>query len=71
MIINGVLEERLSQKDRILKVCNFSEATVEVMGHHIIHNINKKPSNIIIHMGTNDYKNSASREVLDSILKLQ
>ena len=44
---------------------------VEVTGHHIIHNINKKPSNIIIHMGTNDYKNSASREVLDSILKLQ
>lgn len=71
MIVNGFLQERLSQKDQIVKVCNFFEATVEVMGRHIIHNISKKPSNIILHVEKNNFKNSTSREILDSTLKLK
>ena len=69
MIVNGFLQERLSQKDQIVKVCNFFEATVEVMGRHIIHNISKKPSNIILHVEKNNFKNSTSREILKSFIR--
>ena len=41
------------------------------MGRHIIHNISKKPSNIILHVEKNNFKNSTSREILDSTLKLK
>ena len=48
-----------------------SRATVEVMGHHIISNISKKTSNLILHVETNDAKNSAFQEILDNILKIK
>ena len=70
-IINGVIEERISKKDRPVKVRNFSGATVGDMEHHLIPIIQKKPSNIILHVGTNDAKNLPSRIVLDDLSKLK
>ena len=70
-IINGVTEERINKKDRPVKVRNFPGATVPDMEHYLIPIIQKKPSNIILHVGTNDVKNLPSRTVLDNILKLK
>ena len=70
-IINGVIEERINKKDRPVKVRNFPGATVADMEHYLIPIIQKKPSNIILHVGTNDAKNLPSRTVLDNLLKLK
>ena len=69
-IINGVTEERINKKDRPVKVCNFPGATVADMEHYLIPIIQKKLSNIILNVGTNDAKNVLSRTVLDNLLKL-
>ena len=70
-IINGVIEERINKKDRPVKVRNFPGAAVADMEHYLIPIIQKKPSNIISHVGTNDAKNLPSRTVLDNLLKLK
>ena len=41
------------------------------MEHYLIPIIKKKPSNIILHVGTNDAKNLSSRIVLDNLMKLK
>ena len=70
-IINGVIEKRINKKDGPVKVRNFPGATVADMEHYLIPIIQKKPSNIILHVGTNDAKNLPSRTVLDNLLKLK
>ena len=70
-IINGVIEERINKKDRAVKVQNFPGATVADMEHYLIPIIQKKPSNIILHVGKNNAKNLPSRTVLDNLLKLK
>ena len=59
-IINGVIEKRINKKGRPVKVRNFPGATVADMEHYLIPIIQKKPSNIILHVGTNDAKNLRS-----------
>ena len=41
------------------------------MEHYLIPIIQKKPSNIVLHVRTNDAKNLPSRKVLDNLLKLK
>ena len=68
-IINGVIEERINKKESSVKVRNFPGATVAGMEHYLIPVIQKKPSNIILHVGTYDTKNLPSRTVLYNLLK--
>ena len=70
-IINGVIAERINKKDRPVKVRNFPGATVADMEHYLIPIIQKKPSNIILHVRTNDAKNLPLRTALDNLLKLK
>ena len=67
-IINGVLEEGLCGGGRNVKVRNFPGATVDDLNHHIIPLLQKKPSHIIVHAGTNDAYHSTSREILNNLL---
>ena len=53
-ILNGIIQERLSRKGRVVKVHNFRGATVDDMKPHVILLLFKEPSFIIIHAGTND-----------------
>ena len=41
------------------------------MEHYLIPIIQKKPSNIILQVGTNDARNLPSQKVLDNLLKLK
>ena len=70
-IINPVIEEKINKKDRLVKVRNFPGATVADMEHYLIPIIQKKPSNIILHVGTNDANNLPSPTVLENLLKLK
>ena len=49
-MINSVIEERINKKDRAVTVRNFPGATVADMQHYLIPIIEKKPSNIILHV---------------------
>ena len=49
----------------------FPSSTVDDLSHHIIPIIQKKPTNMIIHTGTNDAPSSMSREIQDNFLKLK
>ena len=62
-ILNGIVEEKLCGKGRLVRV--------DVLGHHIIPIIRKKPTNIIIDIGTNYAPSSTSREIQDYLLKLK
>ena len=53
-IINGIMEEKLCGKGRNVKVRHFPGSTVDDMNHHIVPVLRKKPSHLIIHVGTND-----------------
>ena len=70
-IINGVIEERINKTDRPVKLCDFPGATVGDMEHYLIPIIQKKPSNIILNVGTNDAQNLPYRTILDNLLKLK
>ena len=70
-IINGVIEERTNKKNWPVKAHNFPGATVADMEYYLIPIIQKKPSNIILHVETNNAKNLPSRTVLSNLLKLK
>ena len=50
---------------------SFPGATVDDMYHHIIPIIRKKLNHLIIHIGTNDARNSNSRQILKKVLSLK
>ena len=70
-ILNGIIQERLSRKGRIVKVHNFRGATVDDMKYHVIPLLRKETSFIIIHAGTNDAPYLTSWKILDNLLMLK
>ena len=70
-ILNGIIQERLSRKGRVVKVHNFRGATVDDMKPHVILLLFKEPSFIIIHAGTNDAPYLTSRKILDNLITLK
>ena len=53
-ILNGVVEENLCGQGRVVKIKRFPSSTVDELSHHIIPIIQKKPTNMIIYIETND-----------------
>ena len=70
-IPNGIVEEKLCGQGRLVIVKRFPGSTIDGLSHHIIPIIQKKPTNMIIHIGTNDAPSSTSREIQDNLLKLK
>ena len=70
-IINSVLEEELCGGSRNVKFKNFPGATVDDLNQHIIPLLQKKPSHIIVHAGTNEAYHSTSREILNKLLNFK
>ena len=69
-IINGALEG-LCGGGRNVKVRNVPGVTVDDLNQHIIPLLQKKPSHIIVHTGTNDAYHSTSREILNKLLNFR
>ena len=70
-IINGIHEERLSGKYRVVKVRNFPGATIEDMIHNLVLILERNLCRLILHVGTNKAESCTSREILDKLLKLK
>ena len=65
------MEEKLCGKGRNVKVRHFPGSPVDDMNHQIVPVLRKKPSHLIIHVGTNDASQSTSREILNKLLNLK
>ena len=70
-ILNGRVEEKLCGQGRLVKVKRFPGSTVDDLNPHIIPTLRKKPTNMIIHTGTNYSPSSTSREIQDNLSKLK
>ena len=66
-ILNGIIQARLSRKERAIKVHNFRDATLDDMKHYVIPLIRKEPSFVIIRTGTSDASYSTSQKLLDNL----
>ena len=53
------------------EVRHFPGSTVDDMNHRIVLTLRKKPSHLIIHVGTTDASSSTSREILKKFLNLK
>ena len=70
-ILNGIMEEKLCGQGCLVKVKGFPVSAVDYLSHHIIPIIRRKPTNMVIHTGTNDAPSSTFREIQDNLLKLK
>ena len=61
----------MSGKNVVVKVHNFSSATIWDMQHNFVPILEKNPCRLILHVGTNNAKSCTSRETLDKLLKLK
>ena len=65
------IEKGLHGGSRNNKLRNFPSATVDGLNHHIIWLLQKKPTHIIVHAGTNELYHSTSREILKKLLNFK
>ena len=69
-ILYGIEEKRLSSKVQV-KVRSFPGATIEDMHSFLLPLIDKSPSVVILHVGTNNAPTSTSSEILDKFIGLK
>ena len=55
----------------MVKVRNFSGATIEDMQHNLVSILERSSCRLILHVGTNNAESCTSREILDKLLKLK
>lgn len=70
-ILNNVDEKKLSKGNVTVKVRSFPGSTVEDMYYYIEPLLRKGPSQIILHVSTNDAPYKSSDDILSSILLLK
>ena len=68
-IITGIDDKRLSKKC-LVKMQDFSGATLADINQHIFPILKKTPDAIILHVTTSDCVSRTSREILDDLLQL-
>ena len=64
---NGIDEKRLSKKNSNVKVRYFNAALVEDMFYNLVPLMTKKPSPLILHVGTNNTVSDSSKVILKKI----
>ena len=69
-MINGIDEKRLSKKNSNVKVRYFNGALVEDMFYNLVPLMRKKPSALILHVGTNNTVSDSSKVILKKISSL-
>ena len=70
-MVNGIDEERLSQKHGKVKVFHFSVARIDDTNQYIIPIIKKQPDYLILHVGTNNATPNTSNKIVDDLLMLK
>ena len=69
-MINGINEKRISTNFKSVKVRCFSGATIDGMYFNLIPLLKKKPSALVLHVGTNNSSNETSFQIYDKLLNL-
>ena len=69
-ILNGLEENRLNKKLKV-KVRAFPGASIEDMYNYLAPLLRKKPTHIILHIGSNDSPDKTSNVIMKGILKLR
>jgi len=69
-MLYGIDEDKLNNNYKNTRVRKFPGASTSDMFHYSKPILNKKPSNLILHVGTNDCQTSTSGEVYARIRKL-
>ena len=73
-MIGGVNEKKLSEKTKEkVKVYSHSGATIEDVKHHLNAHLRKKPTHLILQVGTNDAQNKqvTSDHIYDGLVELK
>ena len=70
-MLNNLDEEKLSKENRCVKVRAFPGSRINDIFSHIGPLLEKSPSRIIVHVGTNDAVESTSDEMMAKILDLR
>ena len=69
-MINGINEKRISTNFKSVKVRCFSGATIDDMYFNLIPLLRKKPSSLLLHVGTNNSSNETSFQIYDKLLNV-
>ena len=69
-MINGINERRISTNFKSVKVRCFSGATIHDMYFNLIPLLRKKPTALVLHVGTNNSSNETSFQIYDKLLNL-
>ena len=69
-MINGIDKKRISEKNSNVKVRYFNGALVEDMFYNLVPLMRKKPSALILHVGTNNTVSDSSKVILKKINSL-
>ena len=68
--ISGLIEKKMS-RNRKIKVRYFPGAKIKDMYHYAIPLLEKKPENIILHLGTNDAPYKSEIDILKDLIELK
>ena len=68
--ISGLIEKKMS-RNRKIKVRYFPGAKIKDMYHYAIPLLEKKPENIILHLGTNDARYKSDSGILKDLIELK
>ena len=68
--ISGLIEKKMS-RNRKIKVRYFPGAKIKDMYHYAIPLLEKKPENIILHLGTNDAPYKSDTDILKDLIELK
>ena len=68
--ISGLIEKKIS-RNRKIKVRYFPGAKIKDMYHYVIPLVEKKPENIILHLGTNDAPYKSDTDILKDLIELK
>ena len=68
-LLNGIVKGKLCGQGRIMKDKRFLGSTVDDLSHHVIPIIRKKPTDMIIYIGTKDAPRLTYKEIQDNLLK--
>ena len=69
-MLAGIEEKRICG-NRSVKVRIFTDATTHDMHNYLKPLLKRNPDNIILHVGTNNWVNETSGDILDEILSLK
>ena len=69
-IISGLVEDRLS-KNKSIKVRTFPGARINDFYSDLLPLLNKEPTKISVHCGTNDAYDKTVEQLIDELLKLK